>query len=158
MSLLSALTPWKPATIGMAPSSSACWIRPGVTLMIRALPCTEVVITPAWLPVKLRASCPRSPIAMASSAIEIRSPAVSSMSSSRGAGSGDTSAASSMSSSVVSPIADTATTTSFPDLAAATTRCATRLIEAASATEDPPYFWTISPTRRSPSMPVVTSP
>ena len=45
-------------------------------------------MTPAWLPVNDRASWPRLSIAMASSAIEIRSPAVSSMSSSRPVGSG----------------------------------------------------------------------
>src|SRR5664280_2790494 len=56
--------------------------------MIRALPCTESVITPAWLPVNDRASSPRLAIAMASSAMEMRSPAVSSMSSSRPGGSG----------------------------------------------------------------------
>ena len=112
MSLLSWLTPWKPATIAIAPSASARSIRPGVTSMILALPCTESVITPACEPVNERAWCPRLPIAIASSAIEIRSPAVSSMSSSRPGGSGETSCASSSSSSVLSPIADTTTTTS----------------------------------------------
>ena len=87
-------------------------MRPGVTSMIRALPWAESVMTPAWLPVNDRASCPRLAIAIASSAIEIRSPAVSSMSSSRAGGSGETCSASSISSSVVSPIADTTTTTS----------------------------------------------
>ena len=61
-------------------------MRPGVTSMIRALPWAESVMTPAWLPVKERASWPRSSIAMASSAMEMRSPAVSSMSSSRAGG------------------------------------------------------------------------
>ena len=51
--------------------------------MIRALPCTASVMTPACDPVNDRASMPRLAIAIASSAIEIRSPAVSSMSSSR---------------------------------------------------------------------------
>ena len=73
--------------------------------MILALPCVLSVITPAWLPVNERASWPRLPIAIASSAIEIRSPAVSSMSSSRRGGSGETCSARSISSSVVSPIA-----------------------------------------------------
>ena len=40
-------------------------------------------MTPAWQPVKERAVWPRLAIAIASSAIEMRSPAVSSMSSSR---------------------------------------------------------------------------
>ena len=89
-------------------------IRPGVTSMILALPCTESVITPACEPVNDRAVKPRSAIAIASSAIEIRSPAVSSMSSSRAGGSGVTSLARSSSSSVLSPIAETTTTTSCP--------------------------------------------
>ena len=57
--------------------------------MMRAWPCAESVITPACEPVNDRASKPWLAIAIASSAIEIRSPAVSSMSSSRGGGSGD---------------------------------------------------------------------
>ena len=83
---------------------------------------------------------------MASSAIEIRSPAVSSMSSSRPGGSGLTWLARSISSSVESPIADTTTTTWSPALRVATIRCATRLMPSASATEEPPYFCTTSAT------------
>ncbi len=83
---------------------------------------------PAWLPVKQRASTPRLLIAIASSAIEMRSPAVSSMSSSRGSGTATTWCARSMSSSVVSPIAETATTTSLPALRVSAMRFATRLI------------------------------
>ena len=58
MSLVSWETPWKPATIAIAPASSAVRIRPGVTSMIRARPCEASVITPAWLPVNERASKP----------------------------------------------------------------------------------------------------
>ena len=104
------------------------------------------MITPAWLPVNDRASWPRLPTAIASSAIEIRSPAVSSMSSSRGGGSGETCSARSISSSVVSPIAETTTTTSLPARLASTIRWATRLMPSASATEEPPYFCTTMPT------------
>ena len=42
--------------------------------MMRALPCDEVVITPACEPVYERASYPRLWMAIASSAIEMRSP------------------------------------------------------------------------------------
>ena len=84
-------------------------------------------------------------MAMASSAIDIRSPAVSSISSSRPGGSGLTWAARSWSSSVVSPMADTTTTTECPALRVATMRWATRWMPA-SATEDPPYFCTTSDT------------
>src|SRR5450759_3098103 len=118
--------------------------------MIRALPCTESVITPAWLPVNDRASSPRLAIAMANSAMEMRSPAVSSMSSSRPGGSGLTCSASSSSSSVVSPMADTTTTTSLPALRVSTMRAATRRIRSASAREDPPYFCTTSGTACAP--------
>ena len=50
---------------------------------MRARPCVDVVITPAWLPVKERASWPKFVIAMASRAIEILSPAVNNISNSR---------------------------------------------------------------------------
>ena len=146
MSLVSWETPWKPATMAIVPASSASRMRPGVTSMMRALPCTESVMTPAWLPVNDRASWPRLAIAIASSAIEIRSPAVSSMSSSRPGGSGDTCSARSISSSVVSPIAETTTTTSWPALRVSTIRWATRLMPSASATDEPPYFCTTRPT------------
>src|SRR5689334_24334979 len=79
---------------------------------------------------------------MATNAIEIRSPAVSSMSSSRGGGCGLTWLARSSSSSVLSPMAETATQTSLPAFLASAIRRATRLMLAASASEEPPYFWT----------------
>ncbi len=76
----------------------------------------------------------------------MRSPAVRSMSSSRPAGIGVTECARSTSSSVVSPIAETATTTSLPAFLVWTIRFATRLMLSASATDDPPNFWTIRAT------------
>ena len=106
-------------------------------------------MTPAWLPVYDRAWWPRLAMAMASSAIEMRSPAVSSMSSSRPGGSGLTCWARSTSSSVVSPMADTTTTTSWPALRVSTMRLATRLMPSASATDEPPYFCTTRPTGAS---------
>ena len=51
MSLVSCETPWKPATIAIAPALMAFSIRPGVMSMILALPWAESVITPAWEPV-----------------------------------------------------------------------------------------------------------
>ena len=86
---------------------------------------------------------------MARSAIEIRSPLDSSMSSSRGAGTGATSFARSSSSSVVSPMALTATTTSLPARRVSTMRLATRLMLSASATDEPPNFCTIRATCNS---------
>ena len=68
------------------------------------------------------------------------------MSSSRAAGWGLTCSARSMRSSVVSPMAETMTTTSLPAFLVSTMRAATRLTLSASATEEPPYFWTTSPT------------
>ena len=61
-------------------------------------------------------------MAIATSALEIRSPAVSSMSISRGGGAGDTCSARSSRSSVVSPMAETTTTTSLPSLCVRTIR------------------------------------
>ena len=79
-------------------------------------------------------------MAMASSAIEMRSPALSSMSSSRPLVIGTTCSARSRRLSVVSPMALTTTTTSWPALRVSTMRFATRLSPSASATEEPPYF------------------
>ncbi len=63
--------------------------------------------------------------------------------------------ASSISSSVVSPMAETTTTTGRPVWWVATTRWATRRIRSASATELPPYFCTTIPSNRcvTPSLP-----
>ena len=73
----------------------------------------------------------------------IRSPAVSSMSSSRGSGMGAISEAIANSSSVVCPMAETTTTTSLPASRAATTRSATAWIRSTDPTEVPPYFCTM---------------
>ena len=81
---------------------------------ILALRCAVSVTMPACDPVNDTAGSPRSMIAMHSSAIEMRSPDVSSMSISRAAGCCDTSWARRSRSSVVLPIADTTTTTSSP--------------------------------------------
>ena len=119
--------------------------------MIRALPWVPVVMMPACEPVSDRACRPWSWMAMASRAALIRSPAVSSMSSSRGGGSGETRRASSINSSVVSPMAEMTTTTSCPSCLVATIRFATRLMLSASATDEPPYFCTTRPTPQPPS-------
>src|SRR5262249_23320852 len=103
-----------------------------------------------WDPVKERADRPRLAMAIASSAIEIRSPAVSSMSSSRAGGSGLTRRARSCSSSVLSTIAETTTPTEWPAFLVTTSRGATRLMPSASATDDPPYFCTTSATCAAP--------
>src|SRR5450755_3143501 len=50
-----------------------------------------------------------------------------------------------MSSSVVSPMAETTTTTGRPLAAVRETRTAAARIRSAVASEVPPYFWTISP-------------
>ncbi len=89
-SLLSWLTPWNPATSTMTPSSSASRRRPGVTSMILALPWVPVVTMPACEPVNERACAPRDSMAIATRALEMRSPAVSSMSISRAGGAGET--------------------------------------------------------------------
>ena len=137
MSLVVWLTPWKPATMAMCPASRVLLMRPGVTSMIRAAPWASSVMTPAWLPVKERASAPSWAMAMATRAMEIRSPDVRSMSSSRAGGAGVTCSARSSRSSVVSPMAETTTQTALPARWVSTMRRATRLIDSASATDDP---------------------
>ena len=136
------LMPWNPATIAMCPLSRAVRMRCGSTSMIRALPWMPSVIMPAWEPVKDWAEAPNLLMAMASSAMEMRSPAERSMSISRAGAESVTWPARSRSSSVVSPMAETTTTTSSPAFWASTTRRATRLMPSASATEEPPNFFT----------------
>src|SRR5262245_41716946 len=84
-------------------------------------------------------------MAMARSAMETCSPVASSMSTSRSGGEGVTSWASRSRVSVVLPMAETTTTAPWPAFTVSTTRRATPRIFRASATEDPPYFWTIRP-------------
>ena len=98
------------------------------------------VMIPAWLPVKDADSTPHAPSAMLTSAIEIRSPAVSSMSSSRGGRVGETSSARRIRSSVNLPIAETTTTTSLPAFLVRATWSATARMRSASPTEVPPNF------------------
>ena len=72
------------------------------------------------------------------------SPVDRSTSSSRGSGLSETCWASSISSSVVFPMAETTATISTPESLPLPMRRATLMIFSASATELPPYFWTIS--------------
>src|SRR6202035_448810 len=125
--------------------SSAAVIRSARTSRIRALVCVVSVTMPACEPVSDSASWPTSLIAIAHSAQEIRSPLESSMSISRGSGVAETSSAIAISSSVVLPRADRTATTGWPASRFSTIRPAARLIRAASATEVPPHFITISP-------------
>ena len=97
---------------------------------------------PACDPVREIARWPRSLIAIAHSAHEIRSPVDSSMSISRASGVGETSSAIAISSSVVWPRADSTATTRRPASRWATIRRAARLIRSASATDVPPNFMT----------------
>src|SRR5712691_2546228 len=124
------------------PRASSSCTRTGRTSMIRASACRSLVMIPDWLPVKLTAAPPSSRMAIDSSAIEMRSPAVSSMSSSRRSGFAETCFARPSRSSVVSPIAETTTTTSRPSRRVRITRSATCFSFATSATLDPPYFCT----------------
>ena len=100
---------------------------------------------PAWDPVSETARCPRSRIAIAHNAHEMRSPVDRSMSISRGSGTGETSAAIATSSSVVEPRALSTATTRLPASFCATIRAAARLRRPASATEVPPNFMTMVP-------------
>ncbi len=134
--------PWKPARITTLPASSDSRIRVGRMSTILAAPCWVSVMIPACEPVYDAALQPRAFTAIASRDIAIRSPAVRSMSSSRGSGTGVIPLASRTSSSVVSPIAETTATTSLPASRVRTTRSATPEIRDASPTDVPPYFCT----------------
>ena len=142
-------TPWKPATSTIAPSASASWIRRGRISSTFARVWSVSVTTPACEPVSEIAVWPRSWIAIAASAHEIRSPTESSMSSSRGCGAGEIWWASSTRSSVAAPIAERTPTTSFPAARAATSRCATAFSRSGPSTDVPPNFWTRRPMARS---------
>jgi len=116
---------------------------------MRALVWASLVMIPDCEPVKLTAGTLRAFRAIESRAMEMRSPALRSMSSSRRAGASVTCRASLSRSSVVSPMAETTTTTCLPDAWAAATRSATFLMRSTSETEEPPYFWTITATGSS---------
>ena len=81
---------------------------------MRAFVCEVSVTMPAWEPVSEIARWPRSLMAIAQSAHEMRSPVESSMSISRGSGAAETSSADAISSSVVLPRADSTATTWWP--------------------------------------------
>ena len=138
--------PWKPATIATWPSEIERATRSGTMPVIWARPYAEVVWIPACAPVKACAGTPNSLIAMDRRDIEIRSPAVRRMSISRSGALSVICAAVSRSSSVVSPIAETTTTSLCPAFRVSTMRFATRLIASTSDTDEPPYFCTMSAT------------
>ena len=97
---------------------------------------------PACGPVRLMAGTPSPWRAIDSSVAAWCSPVARRTSSSRGSGSSVIAAARPSSSSVVSPMAETTTTRSWPAARSRAIRRATRLMRSASATEEPPYFWT----------------
>ena len=109
---------------------------------MRALVCEVSVTIPACEPVSEIARWPRSLIAIAHSAHDTRSPVDSSMSISRGSGSGETSKASAISRSVSLPRALSTATTRWPVSRLATIRRAARFRRSASATDVPPNFMT----------------
>ena len=120
-------------------------MRSARTSRMRALVCDVSVTMPACEPVSEIARWPRSLMAIAHSAQEIRSPVERSMSISRGSGVVETSSAEAISSSVVLPRAESTATTCWPCSRALTMRRAARLIRSASATEVPPNFITTVP-------------
>ena len=97
-------------------------MRSARTSRMRAFVCEVSVTIPACEPVSEIARWPRSLIAIAHSAQEIRSPVESSMSISRGSGVVETSSAAAISSSVVLPRADRTATTCCPCSRALTMR------------------------------------
>jgi len=141
-------TPWKPATTGTFPSARVWRSRSPFTSRIRARPWKVSVMIPAWLPVNEAEGTPTWARAMHRRAMDMRSPAVSSMSSSRPGRTSLTWLASSSSSSVVRPMALTTTTTWSPPRKVAAMWPATALMRSASPTEVPPYFCTTRATPR----------
>ena len=123
-------------------------MRSARTSRIRAFVCEVSVTMPACEPDSEIASLPRSLSAIAHSAQEMRSPVDSSMSISRGCGSGEISCAISTSWSVVAPRADSTATTELPSSRARTIRFAASMRRSASATEVPPNFMTTMPLER----------
>ena len=121
-------------------------MRSARTSRMRAFVCEVSVTMPACEPVSEIARWPRSLIAIAHSAQEMRSPVDSSMSISRGSGVGETSSAIEISSSVVLPRADSTRDDAVALLAGARRSArAARLMRSASATEVPPNFMTTVP-------------
>ena len=114
---------------------------------MRARPWRESVRMPACGPVSVIAGTPSAWSAMATSVPLMCSPVASSRSISRGSGSSVIRAASSMRSSVVSPMALTTTTSRSP--VGALARDAPRDVPDAVgvASDEPPYFWTMSMAR-----------
>ena len=120
-------------------------MRRARTSTIFALPCFVSVTIPACEPVRETARWPRSLIAIAASAQEMRSPTEMSMSSSRASGRAETWCASEISSSVVAPMAERTATTRLPSSCACTSRLATRRSRSGPATLVPPNFITTVP-------------
>src|SRR3954453_1435672 len=123
-------------------------MRSARTSRMRALVWLVSVTMPACEPVSEIARWPRSLIAIAHSAHDIRSPVERSMSISRASGVVETSSAIWISSSVVFPRAERTATTRWPLSRAATIRRAARLRRSASATDVPPNFITTVPGTR----------
>ena len=108
------LIPWKPAMSTMRRLSNSRRMRSVEMDLMRAPPWALLVCSSICQPVRLTAGRCSFSSCIAMSATEICSPTVSSTSSSRLEGAGLISLAFSMRSSVVSPWAESTTTTSFP--------------------------------------------
>ena len=138
------------------PRDSSSWMRTGRTSMIWASEWRSLVMIPDWEPVKEMASRPRFWMAMASSAMAMRSPVETSMSSSRRGGVSVTCRASASRSSVVRPMADTTVQIRSPPAALRAIRSATPSSLGRSATELPPYFCTTTSIRHLSPGPYIT--
>src|SRR5258705_368574 len=145
------VVPWKPAITATLPASRAAWMRSAVMRLMRARVWPASVTMPICGPVNEQAGWPRDWSAIARRPIVTCSPVERIMSISRGPGGPGIAGARARSRWVVLPIAEPTTTTRCPRRADSATRRATFLIFSASATEEPPYFWTISRPMRGPS-------
>ena len=140
-----AVSPWKPASITMLPSSSIFFTASGVMFTMRAFVCTRSVEMPACAPVRDTALPPRALMAIAVRAIVVCSPVARSTSISRSIGSRsrETSLASLIRLSVTPDMADTTATTWLPARCVSKMRRAQLRMRSGFPTEVPPYFCTM---------------
>src|SRR5258705_989476 len=145
------VVPWKPAITATLPASRAAWMRSAVMRLMRARVWPASVTMPICGPVNEQAGWPRDWSAIARRPIVTCSPVERVRHRGRGCGVPVTAAHRARSRSVVWPIAETTAPARCGRRADSATRRATFLIFSGSATEEPPYFWTISRPMRGPS-------
>ena len=136
--------PWNPATMTTLPLLISSLMRSVCICAIRAAPCVVSVLMPACLPLRLMAGTPRPRRVIAIRDALTNSPVEMRASDSRACGcvSPASRCANASRSSVVSPIAETATTSALSRCRRSRMKRATLRINDSLASELPPNFWT----------------